>query len=129
MKQRNDQWLCQDPTDVPHVMQTKFPATVSVLSINSNKGDIMTPHFFERGIRVNAKEYVNVLYDVMKPWIDRVAKGRPCPPTRLCTRVVRKNRFLESATYNRWKSGLIPLEHHMQNFRPIGKAPIWALLH
>ena len=39
-----------------------------------------------------------------------------------------KNRFLESATYNRWKSGLIPLEHHMQNFSPIGKAPIWALL-
>ena len=39
-----------------------------------------------------------------------------------------KNRFLESSTYNRWKSGLIPLEHHMQNISPVGTAPIWALL-
>ena len=39
-----------------------------------------------------------------------------------------KNRFLESTTYNRWKSGLIPLEHHMHTFSPNGKAPIWALL-
>ena len=43
-------------------------------------------------------------------------------------RVVRKNRFLGSTTYNRWKSGLIPLEQHMQDFSSIGKVPIWALL-
>ena len=35
--------------------------------------------------------------------------------------VVRKNRFLKSTTYNRWKSDLIPLEHHMLNFSPVGK--------
>ena len=38
-----------------------------------------------------------------------------------------KNRFLESAAYNKWKSGLIPLEHHMQIFSAIGKVSTWAL--
>ena len=43
INQRNDRWLCQDPADVPHIMHTKFPATVIVLDIVSNKGDIMPP--------------------------------------------------------------------------------------
>ena len=55
----------------------KFPATVMVLSVVSNKGDVMPPHFFEKGLGVNAEEYVKVLRDVVKPWIDRVAERRP----------------------------------------------------
>lgn len=77
VNRRNDRWLCQDPADVPHVMHTKFPATVMVLSIVSNKGDVMPPYFFEKGLRVNAEGYVAVLRDVVKPWIDQVAKWRP----------------------------------------------------
>ena len=77
VNRRNDRWLCQDPEDVPHVMHTKFPATVMVLSVVSNQGDVMPPHFFKKGHRVNAEEYVKVLRDVVKPWIDRVAEGRP----------------------------------------------------
>ena len=81
--------MCQYPEDVPHVMHTQFPATVMVLSVVSNKGHVMPPHFFEKGLRVNAEEYMKVLRDVVKPWIDRVAEGRPYlssrtlhPPTR-----------------------------------------------
>ena len=27
INRRNDRWICGDPSDVPHVMNTKFPAT------------------------------------------------------------------------------------------------------
>ena len=40
-----DRWLNQDPADVPHVMHTKFPATVMVLGVASNKGYVMPLHF------------------------------------------------------------------------------------
>ena len=35
------------------------------------------PHFFKRGLRVNAETYIEVLRDVVKPWMDGVAGGRP----------------------------------------------------
>ncbi len=41
----------------------------------SNEGDVMTPHFFGKGLKVNAEEYVKVLRDVVKPWMDGVAAG------------------------------------------------------
>jgi hypothetical protein len=40
---RNNRWLCDDPSDVPIVMRTKFLATVMVLGVVSNKGDVMPP--------------------------------------------------------------------------------------
>ncbi|XP_014484223.1 PREDICTED: uncharacterized protein LOC106749367 [Dinoponera quadriceps] len=46
INRRNDRWLCADPSDVPRVMHTKFPATVIVLGAVSNKGYVMPPHFF-----------------------------------------------------------------------------------
>jgi transposase len=74
---RNNRWLCDDPSEVPIVMKTKFPATVMVLGVVSNKGDVMTPHVFEAGLRVNTEVYINVLSNVVKPWMDEVAAGRP----------------------------------------------------
>ena len=37
----------------------------------------MPPHFFEKGLRLNAEEYVKGLRDVVKPWIDLVTEGGP----------------------------------------------------
>ena len=47
-----------------------------VLGGVSNEGDVMPPHFFGKGLKINAEEYVKVLRDVVKPWMDGVAAGR-----------------------------------------------------
>ncbi|UYV73697.1 ARMC8, partial [Cordylochernes scorpioides] len=73
---RNDRWICKDPSEIPVVMHTKFPASVMVLGVISNEGDVMPPHFFEKGLRMNADTYINVLETVVKPWMDMVAAGR-----------------------------------------------------
>ena len=77
INRRNDRWLCSNPTEVPRVMHTKFPATVMVLGVVSNEGHIMPPHFFQQGLRVNAVAYIEVLETVVKPWIDSVRGDRP----------------------------------------------------
>lgn len=74
---RNDRWLCKTIEDVPVVMRTKYPATVMVLGVVSSEGHVMQPYFFEKGARLNAERYVEVLKDVVKPWMDRVADGKP----------------------------------------------------
>lgn len=73
---RNNRWLCSDPSEVPVVMATKFPATVMVLGVVSNEGDVMPPHFFPKGLRLTADAYIGILETVVKPWMDRVAGGR-----------------------------------------------------
>ena len=72
---RNDRWLCSDRPEVPRVMYTKFPATVMVSGVVSNEGHVMPPHFFEAGYRINAANYIKVLEEVVKPWIDSVREG------------------------------------------------------
>ena len=74
---RNNRWLCDDPEEVPIVMKTKFPATVMVLGVVSNEGDVMPPHVFPHGLRVNTEAYLDVMVTVVKPWMDGVAAGRP----------------------------------------------------
>ncbi|UYV68980.1 hypothetical protein LAZ67_6001880 [Cordylochernes scorpioides] len=73
---RNDRWICKDPSEIPVVIHTKFPASVMVLGVISSEGDVMPPHFFEKGLRMNADTYINVLETVVKPWMDMVAAGR-----------------------------------------------------
>ncbi|UYV65511.1 hypothetical protein LAZ67_3004553, partial [Cordylochernes scorpioides] len=73
---RNDRWICKDPSEITVVMHTKFPASVMVLGVISSEGDVMPPHFFEKGLRMNADTYINVLETVVKPWMDMVAAGR-----------------------------------------------------
>lgn len=77
VNRRNDRWLCADPSGVPRVMHTKFPATVMVLGVVSSEGHVMPPHFFPQGLRVNAAAYIEVLETVVKPWIDSVRNARP----------------------------------------------------
>jgi hypothetical protein len=64
---RNNRWLCSDPTEVPIVMVTKFPANVMVLSVVSNEGNVMPPHIFPKGLKVNTDEYLDVIKTVVKP--------------------------------------------------------------
>jgi hypothetical protein len=43
---------------------------VIVLSVISNESDVMPPHIFKRGLRVNSKDFKNILETLTKPWID-----------------------------------------------------------
>ena len=73
----NNRWLAHSPKDTPHVMQTKFSQTVMVLGCVSCEGDVMPPHFFKQGFRLNSYAYVELLITVVKPWMTREANGRP----------------------------------------------------
>jgi hypothetical protein len=73
---RNNKWLCDNPSEVPIAMKMKFPLTVMVLEVVSNNGDVMLPQIFEAGLRVNTEVYIDVLTNVVKPWMDGVAAGR-----------------------------------------------------
>ena len=66
-------WIVTNNRDVPRVMKTKFPATVMVFGVVSSEGHIIPPHIFE----VNIKEYLDVLKNVVIPWCNQVAGGRP----------------------------------------------------
>lgn len=50
----------------------EFVASVAK-KIDENPGK---PHFFEPGVRLNADSYVDVLTNVVKPWMDEKANGR-----------------------------------------------------
>jgi hypothetical protein len=76
VNRRNNRWLCSDPTKVPIVMATKFPANVMVLGVVSNEGDVMPPHIFPKGLRVNTDEYLDMIKTVVKPWMDQIAGNR-----------------------------------------------------
>ena len=58
-------------------MKTKFPATVMVMGVVSNQGDVMTPHILAAGLKINTEVYLDVMTTVVKPWMDEVAGGRP----------------------------------------------------
>lgn len=74
---QNTRWLAQSREDVPRIMKTKYPAHIMVFGVISSEGHVMPPHIFEEGLRVNQAVYINVLSTVVKPWIDKVAAGRP----------------------------------------------------
>ena len=59
------------------MMQTKFLATVMVFGIVSLDGDVMLPHIFPEGLRVNSDIYIELLKTKVLPWIRKVAKDRP----------------------------------------------------
>ena len=74
---QNNRWLAHSPKDTPCVMQTKSSQTVMVFGCVSCEGDVMPPHFIREGFRLNSDAYVEFLITVVKPWITRVANGRP----------------------------------------------------
>ena len=74
---QNNRWIATCPKDVPKVMKSKFPATVMVFGVVSNEGDVMPPHIFAKGLKVNTKVYLEVMEQTVLPWITRIAGGRP----------------------------------------------------
>lgn len=69
VNRQNDRWLTRDPEDVPIVGRKKYPQHVHVLGVVSSEGDVMPPHFFEPGQKINASVYLHVLSTVVKPWM------------------------------------------------------------
>ena len=69
-------WIATNNRDVPKVMKTKFPATVTVFGVVSSEGYIMPPLIFEVGLKVNTKVYLDVLKCVVIPGCNHVASGR-----------------------------------------------------
>ena len=41
-----DRWICEEPHQVKTIMKAKNPAGIMVLSVISNQGHVMDPHFF-----------------------------------------------------------------------------------
>ncbi|QQP52414.1 Uncharacterized protein FKW44_004561 [Caligus rogercresseyi] len=68
---QNNRCCVRNPHEVPIVAQTKFPAAVIVF------GDVMPPHFFPKGLRLDSEGYVALMRDVVAPWIKKVAARRP----------------------------------------------------
>ena len=62
-------WIATNNRDVPKVIKTKFPAMVMVFGVVSSEGHIMPPHIFQ--------VYLDVLKNVVIPWCNQVAGGRP----------------------------------------------------
>jgi hypothetical protein len=67
---QNRRWVAMCPKDVP--------ATVMVFGVVSSEGDVMSPHIFETGLRVNTDIYLEVMESTVLPWIKTVAGDRPC---------------------------------------------------
>ena len=70
-------WIATNNRDVLRVMKTKFSATVMVFGVVSSEGHIIPPHFFEVGLKVNTKVYLDELNSVVIPWCNQVVGGRP----------------------------------------------------
>ncbi|QQP48524.1 Uncharacterized protein FKW44_008881, partial [Caligus rogercresseyi] len=58
---QNSRCCVRNPHEVPIVAQTKFPAAVIVFGIISSDGDVMPPHFFPKGLRLDSEGYVDTL--------------------------------------------------------------------
>ena len=67
---QNDRFLAFRVEDVPPVNQTKHPASAMMLGVVASDGKRMPPFWFPKGLRVGAKEYLEVMETVVKPWLD-----------------------------------------------------------
>ena len=64
--------MCQDPTAVPVIFDTKFQARIPVLDEISSKVDVMPPHFFGKIQNVTNDVYsgaINAVGGPGKPWL------------------------------------------------------------
>lgn len=66
---QNDRYIAWSINDVPGVNRTKHPAGIMMLGCVASNGLKMPPYWFEVGLKINAKVYLNVLKTVVKPWL------------------------------------------------------------
>lgn len=67
---RNDRYLASEVNEVPPVNRTKHPASAMMLGVVASDGEKMPPHWFPKGLKIGAKEYIEVMQMVVKPWLD-----------------------------------------------------------
>ena len=67
---RNDRWLAYCVEEVPPINQTKHPASAMMLGAVASDGKKMPPHWFPKGLRIDTTAYLEVMKDVVKPWIE-----------------------------------------------------------
>ena len=67
---RNDRYLAYAVDEVPPINQTKHPQSAMMLGVVASNGKKMPPFWFPRGLKVGAKEYLEVMATVVKPWLD-----------------------------------------------------------
>ena len=67
---RNDRWLAYHVEDVPPINVTKHPASAMMLGVVSSDGKRMPPYWFPKGLKIGTVEYLDVLINVVKPWLD-----------------------------------------------------------
>ncbi|QQP38361.1 Uncharacterized protein FKW44_018918, partial [Caligus rogercresseyi] len=68
---------CLGPHEVPIVAQTKFPAAVIVFGIISPDGDVMPPHFFPKGLRLDSEGVCGTHEGFGGPLDKEGCRGRP----------------------------------------------------
>ena len=67
---QNDRFLAQSPSEVPPIHSTKHPASCMMLGVVASDGKKMPPIWFDGNTRVGQKEYLEVMRDKVKPWVD-----------------------------------------------------------
>jgi len=67
---RNDRYIAFAVDEVPPINQTKHPASAMMLGVVTSDGKAMPPYWFPQGLRAGAKEYLDVMEKVVKPWLD-----------------------------------------------------------
>ncbi len=86
---QNDWWLAFDPSDVPPIANTKHPASVMMLGVVSSEGKAMHLIWFPKGLRLRARDYLEVMQEEVWPWATKNFAGKfvvwqqdSAPPTR-----------------------------------------------
>ena len=68
---QNMRVIACDPSDVCPVRQSKNPAFVMVFTAVASEGRVMPPHFIKAGLKIHTAESLDILNDVLLPWIRR----------------------------------------------------------
>ena len=56
--------------EVPPIHVTKHPQSAMMLGVVASDGKRMPPHWFEKGLRLGTKAYLEVMKNMVKPWTD-----------------------------------------------------------
>ena len=67
---QNNRYLASCAGDVPAIQKQKYPKSAMMLGVVASDGARMPPFWFEKGLKVNSAVYLDVLKNVVKPWLD-----------------------------------------------------------
>jgi len=81
---QNDRFLaCVE--DVPPINSTKHPQSAMMLGVVASDGKRMPPNWFPKGLRLDTKEYLKVMENVVKPWINANSLWKLCVAAGQCS--------------------------------------------